>query len=76
VSVDPAKVSAVRNWQAPTTVKGVQSFLGFCNFYRRFIRDYGRIAKTLNHLTRHDSVFDFDDECKVKAFELDEVAEE
>ena len=70
VSVDPAKVSAVRNWQAPTTVKGIQSFLGFCNFYRRFIRDYGRIAKPLNHLTRHDSVFDFGDECKASFEEL------
>ena len=57
VATDPEKVEVVRNWQRPTTVKGIQSFLGFCNFYRRFIRDYGRIARPLNLLTRKDTPF-------------------
>jgi hypothetical protein len=70
VSVDPAKVSAVQNWQPPATVKGVQSFLGFCNFYRRFIRDYGRIAKPLHRLTKHDAVFEFDNNCQAAFEEL------
>ncbi len=38
IAVDPEKIDAIRQWQEPETVKGVQSFLGFCNFYRRFIR--------------------------------------
>ena len=33
IEVDPEKVEVIRTWQAPITVKGVQSFLGFCNFY-------------------------------------------
>src|SRR5438045_3541076 len=33
VQVDPEKVKAIRNWKQPTSVQGVQSFLGFCNFY-------------------------------------------
>jgi hypothetical protein len=70
ISVDPEKVSAVREWQPPTTVRGIQSFLGFCNFYRRFIRDYGRIAKPLNQLTRKDSIFEFSEECKASFEEL------
>lgn len=36
IEVDPEKVSAVVGWQAPKTVKGIQSFLGFCNFYSSF----------------------------------------
>ena len=64
LEVDPEKVSTITNWQLPNSVKGVQSFLSFCNFYRRFIKDYGRIAKPLNELTRKDTVFRLTDECK------------
>jgi hypothetical protein len=52
IEVDPEKISVVKNWKPPTTVRGVQSFLGFCNFYRRFIRDYGIIAKPIVNLTK------------------------
>jgi hypothetical protein len=68
IEVDPEKVEVIRNWKHPTTVKGVQSFLGFCNFYRRFIRDYGKIAAPLTQLTRKEHVFDFNSDC-VQAFE-------
>ncbi|KAK2626439.1 hypothetical protein QTJ16_003614 [Diplocarpon rosae] len=44
VKVDPAKVSVVQDWKPPTTKRQVQLFLGFCNFYRRFIEAYRRIA--------------------------------
>jgi hypothetical protein len=37
ISMDPEKVNAVAEWREPTNMKGVQSFLGFTNFYRRFI---------------------------------------
>jgi hypothetical protein len=40
MSMDPEKVRAVAEWREPTNVKGVQSFLGFANFYRRFIWDF------------------------------------
>lgn len=50
VSVDPEKVSAVREWAAPQTVKQVRSFLGFVGYYRRFIKDFSKIAKPLNQL--------------------------
>jgi Reverse transcriptase (RNA-dependent DNA polymerase) len=63
IEVDPDKVSVVRDWKAPGTVRGIQSFLGFCNFYRRFIRDYGVIAKPLTRLTKTDIPFVFDKEC-------------
>ena len=47
LAVDPSKVSAVKNWPIPKTLKDVQSFLGFCNYYRRFIKDFAKIAKDL-----------------------------
>ena len=44
-------------------MKGIQSFLSFYNFYRRFIRDYGIIARPLVHLTRKDTPFIFNADC-------------
>jgi len=49
--MDPTKVSAIRDWPIPTKKQEVQRFLGFCNFYRRFIKDYSKIAKPLTILT-------------------------
>jgi len=58
IEVDPDKVSAVAEWTNPG--EGVQSFPGFCNFYRRFIKDYRRIAQPLTELTKNNVPFDFD----------------
>jgi RNase H-like domain found in reverse transcriptase/Reverse transcriptase (RNA-dependent DNA polymerase)/Integrase zinc binding domain len=64
VEIDPEKTVAIENWEFPTTIKGTQSFLGFCNFYRRFIPNYSRVAKPLHQLTRLDVPFKFDETCK------------
>ncbi len=68
VCPNPKKLEAVRLWETPTTVKAVQSFLGFCNFYRRFVREYGCIARPLTNLTRKDAPFRWDEACQA-AFE-------
>ncbi|KAL7862813.1 hypothetical protein SRHO_G00117970 [Serrasalmus rhombeus] len=47
---DPAKISAVKDWATPKTVRQVRSFLGFVGYYRRFIKDFSKIAKPLNGL--------------------------
>ena len=52
IKVNPKKVSIVKNQKSPTTVRGVQSFLGFYNFYRQFIRDYRIIIKPIVNLTK------------------------
>lgn len=52
--MDPAKVDAVTSWSTPRTVKDVQAFLGFANFYRRFIYKFSRIAAPLTNATRKD----------------------
>jgi hypothetical protein len=44
VKMDPIKVQGIADWQRPTTVKEVHSFLGFCNFYHAFIQDFSHIA--------------------------------
>jgi Reverse transcriptase (RNA-dependent DNA polymerase) len=43
-------------WKKLTTVRGVQSFLGFCKFYRRFIKNYSRISRPLHNLTKDNTV--------------------
>jgi hypothetical protein len=55
--MDPAKVSAVANWPEPENKKELQSFLGFCNYYRRFIKDLSKIARPLHDLTKRDVPF-------------------
>jgi len=54
VSMDPVKIAGVQEWPAPTNKKEVQSFLGFTNFYRRFIKDFSEHARPLFDLTRND----------------------
>ena len=50
--MDPVKVAGMREWPTPTTVKGVRSFLGFCNYYRAFVQDFSELALPLNALMR------------------------
>ena len=51
VEMDPIKTEALTSWPTLKKLKELQSFLGFCNFYKRFIKDYSKIAKPLNQLT-------------------------
>ena len=50
VKMEQEKIKAVKEWKTPTKVKDVESFLGFANFYRRFIQNFSHIAKPLNEL--------------------------
>ena len=52
ITVDPDKVKAILEWQAPTSVKGVRSFLGFANFYRCFVDKFSEISAPLVELTK------------------------
>ena len=51
IRMDAKKVEAIQTWPEPKNLTNVQSFLGFCNFYRRFIKDFSKIARPLNRLT-------------------------
>jgi transposase InsO family protein len=61
VRMDPAKLAGITKWPRPATVKEIQSFLGFCNFYRRFIRDFSLLAHPLHLLTKKDTPFHWTD---------------
>ncbi|KAK3515691.1 hypothetical protein QTP70_028534 [Hemibagrus guttatus] len=53
IRMDEKKVDAVRDWPRPTSVKELQRFLGFANFYRRFIRGYSSVTSPLTNLLRN-----------------------
>jgi len=68
IRMDQAKVEAVLSWQQPTSLTETQSFLGFAIFYRRFIKDYSRIARPLTELTKKTRKWAWNEEAE-KAFE-------
>jgi Reverse transcriptase (RNA-dependent DNA polymerase) len=68
LSMDPVKLSGIRDWPTPTTVKQVRGFIGFANFYRRFIKKFSKLILPLNNLLRKDAKFDWNDQCQ-EAFE-------
>ena len=55
--MDPVKVAGVREWPTPENKMDVQAFLGFVNFYRRFIQDFSAKAQPLFDLTRSEQVW-------------------
>lgn len=52
ITMDPARVATVREWPLPQSVREVQVFLGFANFYRRFIEGYSRVAGPITNLLK------------------------
>ena len=50
--MEKGKVNTITEWQPPRNVKGVRAFIGFCNFYRRFIKNFAEMARPLHDLTR------------------------
>ncbi|XP_044054966.1 uncharacterized mitochondrial protein AtMg00860-like [Siniperca chuatsi] len=53
IQMDEGKVEAIRTWPTPSTIKELQRFLGFANFYRRFIQSYSSIVYPLTNLLRN-----------------------
>src|SRR5467141_4443088 len=68
LTMAPYKVQIIQDWPKPRKVKDVQSFLGFTNFYCRFIYGYSEITVPLTHLTRKGTTWHFSDAC-CSAFE-------
>ncbi|SOV04157.1 uncharacterized protein UDID_17020 [Ustilago sp. UG-2017a] len=68
IEMDPEKVRTVKEWPMPASIHDIQRFLGFANFYRRFIAHFARIAKPLTSLVKPTERF--------KKFELPEEAQQ
>ena len=68
VAPDPSKIEKKKNWPIPSTVKGVQQFLGITSYYRRYIQDFAKRAKPLHRLTERVNNFIWSNECQI-AFE-------
>ncbi|CAB0040138.1 unnamed protein product [Trichogramma brassicae] len=70
VEPDPRKVEATSNWPRPTNVKQIRQYLGTTGYYRRFIKDYARIASPLSNLTKKNKPFEWTEECETSFLTL------
>ena len=66
---NPQKLDAVRNWERPKTVTQVRSFTAFCNYYRKFVKNFAEVAKPLYALTSKAVKFTWNEEHE-EAFQL------
>jgi hypothetical protein len=57
IKMDPEKVEAILNWETPQSIKDVQAFLGFCGFYRRFIKAFSQLTHPLNEITKGSETY-------------------
>lgn len=64
IAPDPEKISAVKDFPRPHNVKTIRSFLGLANYYRRFVKDFAKIAAPLNQLLRKDHKFVWTSQCE------------
>nr|GEZ88648.1 reverse transcriptase domain-containing protein [Tanacetum cinerariifolium] len=68
IEVNKAKIDVIAKLPHPTTIKGIRSFLGHAGFYRRFIKDFSKIARPMTRLLEKDTSFFFSKKC-VEAFQ-------
>ena len=64
VTTDPKKVASVREWPEPKNLTQVRSFVGFCSYYRRFVKNFAEVAKPLHRLTEAGRPFLWTEECR------------
>ncbi|CAN4084811.1 unnamed protein product [Withania somnifera] len=73
VSVDPAKIRAIRDWPRPTNVTEIRGFVGTASYYRRFVEGFSSIAAPLTRLTRKNVAFRWSDECERSFAKLEDT---
>ena len=73
IKADPRICNLVRDCPQPRTVKNVQSFIGLSGFYRKFIKDYSKIARPLHDLTKIENKFSWSEKCQTAFDSLKEA---
>ena len=71
--MDPKKIEVITEWQRPTTVTEVRSLLGLAGYYRRFMKDFSRIAAPLTRLTQKNVKFVWTDRCEEHFLQLKDL---
>ena len=69
VMMSERKVKSIKNWKSPRSVKEVQIFIGFANFYRRFIKDFSKICTPITEILKGDKTKFFWGDKQNRAFE-------
>uniref|UniRef100_A0A0W0G8H9 Putative pro-pol protein n=1 Tax=Moniliophthora roreri TaxID=221103 RepID=A0A0W0G8H9_MONRR len=69
ITMDLIKLAGIADWEPPQTVKGVRAFLGFGNFYRKFIGKYAHLTRPMNDLLQKNRKFEWTRQCQI-AFDL------
>lgn len=70
IRMDPEKVKTITNWGTPSCLTDVQAFIGFANFYRRFIRNFSKIISPMVSLTKKGAPFTWTEFCQIAFDEL------
>ena len=73
IATNPDKISAVKNWAVPKNSKEVKSFLGLCSYYRRFVKDFAKIARPLHKVSEKHAKFQWSSECQESFEKLKEA---
>ena len=55
VKVDPNKIKSIKEWKIPTTIKHIRGFMGLIGYYRKFVKNYGRISTPLTSLLKKEA---------------------
>ncbi|KAL0361382.1 UNVERIFIED_CONTAM: Retrovirus-related Pol polyprotein from transposon [Sesamum radiatum] len=67
---DPKKVQAIEEWQPPSNVHDLRSFLGLANYYRHFVKDYSKIARLITDLLKKTEAWNWTPQCQVSFDDL------
>ena len=73
ITVDPEKIRAVVDWPVPKNVHDIRVFIGFCSYYRRFVRGFSSIVGPLTHLLEAEVKFEWTEECMDAFKKLKEI---
>ncbi|NJR75967.1 MAG: hypothetical protein HC773_24895 [Scytonema sp. CRU_2_7] len=70
IATDPDKIASIKSWELPNCKKELQTFLGFCNYYRRFINNYAVLSEPLSSMLKKENRFKWTDATKTSFYAL------